>query len=156
VLDFHSFEYFLDLTLCIALVDFSCLHASFMQDTRHVAHVKAGMRKAHQELTTWSSMQQEHFIFWLGLRNSPHGVVVYIVEGCSWPLFVLICNILIVGCCVIAVLFQYYINANKVTPWNSSYLLISVMNLHKLFSILKFLVFILPLWDPCWSCVFSF
>jgi hypothetical protein len=27
VLDFHSFEYFLDLTLCIALVDFSCLHA---------------------------------------------------------------------------------------------------------------------------------
>jgi hypothetical protein len=62
----------------------------FLQDTRHVAHVKSGMRKAHQELTTWSSMQQEHFIFWVGLRNSPHGVVVFIVEGCSWPLFVLI------------------------------------------------------------------
>jgi hypothetical protein len=24
----------------------------FLQDTRHVAHVKSGMRKAHQELTT--------------------------------------------------------------------------------------------------------
>jgi hypothetical protein len=56
---------------------------------------------------------------------------------CSY-VFIKFCNILIVGCCVIAVLFQYYINANNVTPWDSSYLLISVMNLHKLFSILKF------------------